>query len=356
MNNLNNNPINSSVTIRYVKPIVFKLLFNMIKELIRDITFSINSEGITSSYYDTNNHIYCIIQLSADKFDQYKFKGEAFEISFNTINLVKIFKGVSVKDEGIEFHITPTSFTVQIDGRFTQLIADIDLIQPISHYVTLPDYINYPIILSIDSRDFQSTISQLKIMCHTIPRMQNIEIMYYANELTYTILHNLYGSSVKIVKRIEEIKQENERSECVLTSERVLTSEQSEANEHSERVAQLTHSSLEQVEQCVQGESERVLTSEQSERVTQPAQSSQTIPKKSATSHSINTAKVKTDDIYAFVLNLQFLVNLTKTTNMTQNIYMYINNNTPIFFEYMIGTLGKLIIGINPVEEIADDE
>lgn len=319
LNNLNNNPTNSSVTIRYVKPIVFKLLFNMIKELIRDITFSINSEGITSSYYDTNNHIYCIIQLSADKFDQYEFKGEAFEISFNTINLVKIFKGVSVKDEGIEFHITPTSFTVQIDGRFTQLIADIDLIQPVSHYVTLPDYINYPIILSIDSRDFQSTISQLKIMCHTIPRMQNIEIMYYANELTYTILHNLYGSSVKIVKRIEEIKQESERSE------RVLTSKQSEQ-------------------------------SEQSERVTQPAQSSQTIPKKSATSHSINTAKVKTDDIYAFVLNLQFLVNLTKTTNMTQNIYMYINNNTPIFFEYMIGTLGKLIIGINPVEEIADDE
>ena len=278
----------------------------MIKELIRDITFSINSEGITSSYYDTNNRIYCIIQLSADKFDQYEFKGEAFEISFNTINLVKIFKGVSVKDEGIEFHITPTSFTVQIDGRFTQLIADIDLIQPISHYVTLPDYINYPIILSIDSRDFQSTISQLKIMCHTIPRMQNIEIMYYANELTYTILHNLYGSSVKIVKKIEEIEQ-----------------------------PEPTNSPLER--------------DEQSERVAQPS-------RKSATSHSINTAKVKTDDIYAFVLNLQFLVNLTKTTNMTQNIYMYINNNTPIFFEYMIGTLGKLIIGINPVEEIADDE
>lgn len=306
----------------------------MIKELIRDITFSINSEGITSSYYDTNNRIYCIIQLSADKFDQYEFKGEAFEISFNTINLVKIFKGVSVKDEGIEFHITPTSFTVQIDGRFTQLIADIDLIQPISHYVTLPDYINYPIILSIDSRDFQSTISQLKIMCHTIPRMQNIEIMYYANELTYTILHNLYGSSVKIVKKIEEIEQ-----------------------------PEPTNSPLEQcerVEQCVQGErGERSEQSEQVERVAQcerVAQPSQTIPRKSATSHSINTAKVKTDDIYAFVLNLQFLVNLTKTTNMTQNIYMYINNNTPIFFEYMIGTLGKLIIGINPVEEIADDE
>lgn len=302
----------------------------MIKELIRDITFSINSEGITSSYYDTNNRIYCIIQLSADKFDQYEFKGEAFEISFNTINLVKIFKGVSVKDEGIEFHITPTSFTVQIDGRFTQLIADIDLIQPISHYVTLPDYINYPIILSIDSRDFQSTISQLKIMCHTIPRMQNIEIMYYANELTYTILHNLYGSSVKIVKKIEEIEQPEPTNSPL---EQVA---QCERDGQSERVAQ-----------CVQ--EERAERSEQSEQVAQPS-------RKSATSHSINTAKVKTDDIYAFVLNLQFLVNLTKTTNMTQNIYMYINNNTPIFFEYMIGTLGKLIIGINPVEEIADDE
>lgn len=308
----------------------------MIKELIRDITFSINSEGITSSYYDTNNRIYCIIQLSADKFDQYEFKGEAFEISFNTINLVKIFKGVSVKDEGIEFHITPTSFTVQIDGRFTQLIADIDLIQPISHYVTLPDYINYPIILSIDSRDFQSTISQLKIMCHTIPRMQNIEIMYYANELTYTILHNLYGSSVKIVKKIEEIEQPEPTNSLL------------ERDGQSERVAQCVQG--ERSEQCEQCErSERSEQIEQCEQVAQPS-------RKSATSHSINTAKVKTDDIYAFVLNLQFLVNLTKTTNMTQNIYMYINNNTPIFFEYMIGTLGKLIIGINPVEEIADDE
>ena len=50
------------------------------------------------------------------------------------------------------------------------------------------------------------------------------------------------------------------------------------------------------------------------------------------------------------------LINLTKSPNLSTNIVIYINNNDTVFFEYNVGTLGKLLIGIDMNDDSSDDE
>ena len=248
---------------RIVKPVIFKMMFNALKDILREITFDISADGISCTYYDQNNELYCMIDLASDKFDEYNFDGENFTISFNVINLVKILKGVSVKDANFTMDITSTNFCVEIQQNAqSKLYANIDLVERSSLHITRPDISTYPVILDLNMKEFQTTIAQMKTVCHTTPRFQNIEVMFYKNKLTYTVPHNMYGSEIRIEKSVDQ----------------------------------------------------------------------------------------SVDTIYAYRVNLQFLINLTKTSTMSPNVYMYIANDKPIFFEYMIGTVGKLMIGINPNE------
>lgn len=265
-----------------IKPIVFKLLFNLLKEPLRDIAFHFTAAGIECKHYDSANNIYCMLNLHENKFEDY-YIDEIFHdgiyIGFNTINMVKILKGVSVKDEDITFYVRGTpdnfKFSVEINGnkRGCKLSADVDLIDVEPQQFDLPEFNEYPLIIDINSKDLQSITSQLKTISHEIPRSQNIEIMYYNNLLSFIVPHNLYGSEVKIEKPYEINPNIN-----------------------------------------------------------------------------INFKNI----IYAINLKLQMLINLTKVPNLSPNIVIYINNNSPVFFEYNIGTLGKFIIGINNNEDEED--
>lgn len=195
-----------------IKPIVFKLLFNLLKEPMRDIAFHFTDSGIECKHYDPVNNIYCILNLYENKFEDY-YIDENFRdgiyIGFNTINMVKILKGVSVKDEDITFYIRGSpdnfKFSVEINGnkRGCKLSADVDLIDVEPQQFNIPEFREYPLIIDIGSKDLQSITSQLKTVSHEIPRSQNIEIIYYNNLLNFIIPHNLYGSEVKIEKPYE---------------------------------------------------------------------------------------------------------------------------------------------------------
>ena len=54
-----------------IKPIIFKLFFNLIKEPIRDIAFHLTKSGIESKHYDIFNNIQCILNLHENKFEDY---------------------------------------------------------------------------------------------------------------------------------------------------------------------------------------------------------------------------------------------------------------------------------------------
>lgn len=266
-----------------IKPIVFKLLFNLLKEPMRDIVLYLTAEGIKCKHHDVVNNIHCILNLHENKFEDY-YIDEQFRdgiyIGFNTINMVKILKGVTVKDEDITFYVRGSpdnfKFSVEINGskKGCKLSADVDLIDIEPQAFSEPDLQAYPLIIDISSKDLQSIVSQLKTVSHEIPRSQNIEIMYYNNLLSFSIPHNLYGSEVKIEKPYDI---------------------QPDLNVNFENI------------------------------------------------------------IYAISIKLQMLINLTKSPNMSTNIVMYINNNDTVFFEYNVGTLGKLLIGIDMNDDDSDD-
>lgn len=195
-----------------IKPMVFKLLFNLMKEPLRDIALHLTPTGIECKHYDMSNNIHCILKLYENKFEDY-YLDEQFRdgiyVGFNTINMVKILKGITVKDEDITFYVRglPESFrfSVEINGnkQGCKLSADIDLIDIEPQEFSIPDLQKYPLIIDINSKDLQSIISQLKTVSHEIPRSQDIDIMYYNNLLSFTIPNNIYGSEVKIEKPYE---------------------------------------------------------------------------------------------------------------------------------------------------------
>ena len=262
-----------------IKPIVFKLLFNLLKEPMRDIVLFLTPEGIKCRHHDPVNNIHCILFLHENKFEDYYIDEKFYDgiyVGFNTINMVKILKGVTVKDEDITFYVRGTpdnfKFSVEINGnkKGCKLSANVDLIDVEPQPFFEPDLQSYPLVIDITSKDFQSIVSQLKTVSHEIPRSQNIEIMYYNNLLSFTIPENLYGSEVKIEKPYEVRPELNVNFE---------------------------------------------------------------------------------DIIYAISVKLQMLINLTKSPNLSTNVVIYINNNDTVFFEYNVGTLGKLLIGIDMNEE-----
>lgn len=192
-----------------IKPIVFKLLFNLLKEPLRDLAFHLTRTGIECKHYDIANNIQCLLTLNENKFEDYYIDDiftDGIYIGFNTINMVKILKGVTVKDEDITFYVKGTpenfKFSVEINGnkRGCKLSADVDMIDIEPQQFDLPNLQAYPLIVDISSKDLQQIISQLKTVSHEIPRSQDIEIMYYNNMLSFIIPHNIYGSEVKIEK------------------------------------------------------------------------------------------------------------------------------------------------------------
>ena len=173
-----------------IKPIIFKLFFNLIKEPIRDIAFHLTKSGIESKHYDIFNNIKCILNLHENKFEDYYIDDiftDGIYIGFNTINMVKILKGITVKDKDITFCIKGTpenfKFSVEINGSCNgcKLSADVDLIDIEPQQFNIPDLHEYPLIIDINSKDLQTIVSQLKTVSHQQSRSQDIEIMFYNN-------------------------------------------------------------------------------------------------------------------------------------------------------------------------------
>lgn len=201
-----------------INPIVFKLLFNLFKELVRDIAFHLTPTGIECKYYDIANNIHCILKLYESKFEDYYIDEQFHDgiyIGFNIINMVKILKGVTVKNENITFYVRGSpdnfKFSVEINGnrKECKMFADIDLIDIEPQQFTIPDLQSYPLIIDISSKDLQFIVNQLKTVSHETPRSQDIEIMYYNNLLSFIIPRNLYGSEVKIEKPYEVTFEDN---------------------------------------------------------------------------------------------------------------------------------------------------
>lgn len=51
------------------------------------------------------------------------------------------------------------------------------------------------------------------------------------------------------------------------------------------------------------------------------------------------------------IFNLKHLISLGKCTNLCNEMQLYLKNDYPIFLHYTIGLLGKMLVGLSPIDE-----
>ena len=61
----------------------------------------------------------------------------------------------------------------------------------------------------------------------------------------------------------------------------------------------------------------------------------------------------KTPCIFQAIYNLKHLVTFGKCTNLCTEMQLYLKNDYPLFIQYTIGLLGKMLVGLSPVDEKA---
>ena len=54
------------------------------------------------------------------------------------------------------------------------------------------------------------------------------------------------------------------------------------------------------------------------------------------------------DSLITVFLNINKVFEFTKCTNLSQFVTFYLQNNSPVFFEYKIGSLGRIRLGLSP--------
>jgi proliferating cell nuclear antigen PCNA len=59
----------------------------------------------------------------------------------------------------------------------------------------------------------------------------------------------------------------------------------------------------------------------------------------------------KTPTIVQAIYNLKHLVTFGKCTNLCSDMQLYLKNDYPLFIHYTIGLLGKMLVGLSPVDE-----
>ena len=51
------------------------------------------------------------------------------------------------------------------------------------------------------------------------------------------------------------------------------------------------------------------------------------------------------------IYELRYLVTFGKCSNLCDEMQLYLNNDSPLFIHYTVGTMGKMLIGLSPVDQ-----
>ena len=62
----------------------------------------------------------------------------------------------------------------------------------------------------------------------------------------------------------------------------------------------------------------------------------------------INIKKNDNNNLISVFLNINKVSEFTKCTNLSQFVTLFLQNDSPVFFEYQIGSLGKIRLGLSP--------
>jgi len=184
-------------TIFYCKTVqtnAIRVLFEALKNILSDINFKVDSNGIKLTTIDGTEKAIVNLFLDATKFEEYSCSRD-INIGINLISMFKILKGIKNTDT-ISFVVYTDEedhiyiITSHTDKKFTN-ISRIKLLDMDEKIYNIPD-IDFDSYITMPSSDFQSYISELSVIS------EKITIITNSNELTLSANGNFAQQSIKI--------------------------------------------------------------------------------------------------------------------------------------------------------------
>jgi len=65
----------------------------------------------------------------------------------------------------------------------------------------------------------------------------------------------------------------------------------------------------------------------------------------------LTTKNIKSNTIVQAIYNLKHLVTFGKCVNLCNEMQLFLKNDYPLFIHYTVGSLGKMLVGLSPVDE-----
>ena len=147
----------------------FKRIIDSLKDLVEDITFNCNNDGLTLQAIDVSHVALISIELSSDTFERYTCPNE-FELSFNVSTLLKVLKSASATD----------SLTIKTDNQNDDIEMQLNSpndekstrfrLRPVDvskENVSIPEH-QYKAKLSLGSEGFKQLVSSLSKVNDTV--------------------------------------------------------------------------------------------------------------------------------------------------------------------------------------------
>jgi len=186
-----------------------KILFEALKNILSDVNFKADSNGLKLTTIDGTEKAIINLFLQAEKFEEYICKRE-YNIGLNLISNYKILKGIKntdtisftiYKEEQEYFYIS----TTHSDKKFTNT-SKIKLLDMNEKIYNIPDII-FDSFITMPSSDFQGYISDLSAISN------KINIKTSSNELTLSVKGDFAEQTMKINEANSSITENSEVQE-----------------------------------------------------------------------------------------------------------------------------------------------
>jgi len=183
------NPENNILTIKTVQIQPIRNLFASIKEVVTDVTMTMDRDGVKMYNFDKSHTILVNVVLDANKFEYYNCKPQNILLCCNALHIFKLISTLSNDDvltiyieksdynDGIVSHLSFQYENKEIKQFYVQKLK---LLEVEDIEMQMPGTMHYDSIVTLPSSDFQKIIRD----CNAIS--ERVEIKMAGNQLSFS--------------------------------------------------------------------------------------------------------------------------------------------------------------------------
>jgi len=330
-------------------PLTFKYCFNILKEQINEFNFVFTKDGIKIQEHNPIKNTDIDIFLRADTFQKYDLRTkDPIIIGVNIPNIFKIFKVITVKDSGIRFKVVESEdfnghtreLSIEIINTKHSQTISVRCVKIDVNYNTNVniDTSGYPVVIDINSQDFQEIINKLKNLGNKNSKDQDTIIYYDGHVLNFIIDEGEFGTPSVISKEYKGAPSTDTSSDADAEGG---SEPGSDAGSEAEGGSEDAGSEA--------GGDEG--GSEDAEGGSEPGSDADAEGDESGNdANGVADVEPGTSDqmvMYSISVKLYKLMELMRCTSLTPNVIMYIGNGMPLIIHYSVGILGDMKIRLN---------